>query len=332
MKKILALLMALLMLVSFAACGGNDTEEETTTGVEETTEDAAVGGEIEDTTDEDVTDEPETEVVTDESGETVTDKNGEAVTEEATEKEEGTTKKTNSTGGATQATQASIEDPSGWSTAKVLEYYNAATGKVASQKPGYTKERTASIGTYEAGLALQAFKGEVFKFLGIGSENKFSAVVPKGKNTTDDKCGDFLKKSTLTTSDVSSAKAVKNGSNYVITIGVNAGSTSIEGGANSKNNSPIDKTGICAPGNADRSGFDHKSAQVTYAALQDFASGLVMKEQTKNGKIVATVNAATGEISKLVITWDASAELSKVMGSSATLSASTTVTYSKFGW
>ncbi len=127
--------MALLMLVSFAACGGNDVEEETTTGVEETTEDAAVGGEIEDATDEDVTDEPETEVVTDESGEAVTDENGEAVTEEVTEKEEGTTKKTNSTGGATQATQAGEKPVSQWSKQEILDYYNAAVKKTDEKKP-----------------------------------------------------------------------------------------------------------------------------------------------------------------------------------------------------
>jgi hypothetical protein len=57
-----------------------------------------------------------------------------------------------------------------------------------------------------------------------------------------------------------------------------------------------------------------------------------MYEKSNNGKVVATIDAATGEITKLVISWDASAEISKVYGSEATLSASTTVTYTNFGW
>ncbi len=322
MKKFIALLMAGVMLLSFAACGGNEEETPTTT-VPETTINSAEQEELENL----LGGEDETEVATEIVTEIVTNEEGETeiVTEIVTEKptktntEEPTNKKDD-------------VDVSKWSTAEVLKYYKAVTNNVETKKPGYTKERSAVDKGYEAGAVLQAFKGEVFKFLGIGAENKFTAVVPKGQTTTDDRCGSFLKTSGLTEADVKSANAVKSGSNYIITIEVKEGTSSIEGGKNSKNNSPIDKSGICAPGNADRSGFDHKSAQVTYAALQDFASGLVMKEQTKNGKIVATVNAANGELTSLVISWDASAELTKVMGSSATLSAATTVKYSKFGW
>ncbi len=324
MKKFIALLMAGVMLLSFAACGGNKEEETTATTVPETTIGAAEQDELNDllggNDETEVATEIVTEIVTNEEGET------EVVTEIVTEKP---TKNNNE-----KVTDKKEDvDVSKWSTAEVLKYYKAVTNNVETKKPGYTKERSAALnGKYEAGVALQAFKDVVFQFLGIGEENKFTAVVPKGKTTTDDKCGSFLKTSGLTEADVKSAKAVKSGSNYIITIELKDGSSSIEGGANSKNNSPIDKSGICAPGNADRSGFDHKSAQVTYAALKDFAAGLVMKEQTKNGKIVATVNASNGELTNLVISWDASAELTKVMGSNAKLSAKTTVKYSKFGW
>ena len=326
MKKLLALLMACLMLVSFAACGGNG-EDETTTNPEVTTE-APVNGEVEETTaGEEETTEEVTEVVTDASGEEVTDKEGnavtEVVTENKTEKEENKPSK--------EDKPAKVEDPSKWSTAEVLKYYQDATAKVVSQKPGYLKTRSATNNGYEAGFVLEKFQGEVFKFLGIGAENKFEEKVKKGTNTCDDTCGDYLKKSTLTASDVTSAKAVKSGSNYVITIGIKAGTSQTEGGKNQKNNSPIDKSGICV-GNTDRSGYDHKTALITYDALDDFASGLTMYENSNNGKVVATIDAATGEITKLVITWDASAEISKVLGSEATLSATTTVTYSKFGW
>ncbi len=330
MKKLLALLMAGIMLFSFAACGGNG-EDETTTNPEEITTEAPANAEGEETT---VAGEEETEdvteVVTDASGETVTDKEGNAVTEkveeEKTEKEEKPSKDETK-----KPTSANVEDPSKWSTAEVLKYYQDATAKVVSQKPGYTKTRSATNNGYKAGAVLSAFKGEVFKFLGIGAENKFEEKVKKGTNTCDDTCGDYLKKSTLAASDVTSAKAVKSGSNYVITIGIKAGTSQTEGGKNAKNNSPIDKSGICV-GNTDRSGYDHKTALITYDALDDIAPSLTMYEKSSNGKFVATIDAATGEITKLVITWDASAEISKVYGSEATLAATTTVTYTNFGW
>ena len=176
-----------------------------------------------------------------------------------------------------------------------------------------------------------ASKDLVFQFLGIGDKNKYEAVVAKGTNTSDEKCGDFLAKSTLSTGDVSQAKAKKDGSNYVITIDVKSGSSQTEGGKNTKNNSPIDKTGICV-GTTDRSGFDHKTAVIVYDALDDVAKTLTMYEKSNNGKVVATIDAATGEIQKLVITWDANADISKVYGSEGTLAATTTVTYTNFGW
>ena len=327
MKKLLALLMACLMLVSFAACGGNGGEETTTAAPEVTTE-APVNGE-EATDAPEVTEEAtEVEVVTDASGEEVTDAEGNAVTEVVTEEK---TEKEEENKPSKEDKPAAVEDPSKWSTAEVLKYYQDATAKVVSQKPGYTKTRTAVDKGYNAGGVLLPFKGEVFKFLGIGAENKFEAKVAKGTNTNDDNCGAFLNKSTLTAADVTSAKAVKNGSNYVITIGVKAGSSQTEGGKNAKNNSPIDKSGICV-GTTDRGGFDHKTALITYDALDDIAKNLTMYEKNNNGKVVATIDAATGEITKLVITWDASAEISKVYGSSGTLAASTTVTYTNFGW
>ena len=323
MKKLLALLMAGIMLVSFAACGGNG-EEETTTNPEEITTEAPANAD--DVTEEATEGEAETEIVT----EIVTDDEGnteivtEIVTEEKTEKEEEEK--------PSEDKPAKVEDPSKWSTAEVLIYYQDATAKVVSQKPGYTKTRSAVDKGYKAGAVLSAFKGEVFKFLGIGAENKFEEKVAKGTNTNDDKCGAYLNKSTLTASDVTSATAVKSGSNYVITIsGIKAGSSQTEGGKNTKNNTPIDKSGICV-GTTDRGGFDHKTAAIVYDALDDIASGLTMYEKSSNGKVVATIDAATGEITKLVITWDVSAEISKVYGSEATLAATTTVTYTNFGW
>ncbi len=324
MKKLLALLMAGIMLFSFAACGGNGDGEETTTEPEITTE-APANAEGEDATEgEEEATEEVTEVVTNDEGEAVTDKDGDVVTEKVTEKEEKTEKTEKPTAGK-------VEDPSKWSTAEVLKYYQDATAKVVSQKPGYTKTRSAVDRGYEADGVLVPFKNQVFGFLGIGAENTFKETVKKGTNTNDDNCGAYLNKSTLTASDVTKATAVKSGSNYVITINVKAGTSQTEGGKNTKNNSPIDKSGICV-GNTDRSGFDHKTAAIVYDALDDIAKNLTMYEKTSNGKVVATIDAATGEIQKLVISWDATGDISKVYGGKGSIAATTTVTYSKFGW
>lgn len=105
MKKIIAILMAAAMLVSFAAC--NNKTENT-----ETTESA-------------VTDAAGAEVT--EKKETVTyvDDNGEIVVAETTEVAEGTT--------APEVTMPS-DDPSTWTTEQVVEFYKAAALNSKSQK------------------------------------------------------------------------------------------------------------------------------------------------------------------------------------------------------
>ena len=124
MKKILAILMAVLMLVSFAACGGNG-EEETTAAPEVTTEAPVAGDDVTEApvADEDVTEEA-TEVVTDESGEEVTDEEGNAVTEKAEEEktEKPTSGKTEKPTQSTNGTKPVSE----WSKQEILDYYNKA--------------------------------------------------------------------------------------------------------------------------------------------------------------------------------------------------------------
>mgnify|MGYP003296572657 CR=1 FL=1 len=137
MKKILAILMAVLMLVSFAACGGNG-EDETTTNPEVTT-DAPANNDVEETTaGEEVTEEEVTEVVTDASGEEVTDKDGNAVTEKVTKKEDKTEKETQ---GKTESTPV----VSGKLTADQLaNLMNTATKAIAS-KGSYSYNRVCAF-------------------------------------------------------------------------------------------------------------------------------------------------------------------------------------------
>ncbi len=313
MKKLLALLMALALAFSFAACGKEEVKLE-----EPTTAAPLSDDEIDNVLDLGGSDETTTavEVVTDKSGEEVTNKDGEKVTEVVT--------------AAPKPEKEEAVDVTKWSTEQVLTYYKAATAKVVNDKPGYTKLRAAGNETYNAGGALLPFKDTVFSFLGIGDSNKFEETVAKGTNTNDDQCGNYLRQSELTAADVTSAKMAKSGNNYVITIAVKPGKSYIEGGDKASNNSPIDKAGICI-GNTDRSGFDHKNAVLVYNAIKDFAGTAVIDEETHNGKVVATVTP-DGKITKLVISWDASANLSKILASKGSISATTTVTYDKFGW
>ena len=125
MKKILAILMAVLMLVSFAACGGNG-EDETTTADPEVTTEAPANGEVEETTaGEEVTEEV-TEVVTDESGEEVTDEDGNAVTEVVTEEKTEKTEKPSKEDGKKPTQQSGKKPVSQWSKQEILDYYNKA--------------------------------------------------------------------------------------------------------------------------------------------------------------------------------------------------------------
>ncbi len=125
MKKILAILMAVLMLVSFAACGGNG-EEETTTAAPEVTTEAPANAEGEDVTEGEEATEEVTEVVTDASGEEVTDAEGNAVTEVVTEEKTEKEEKPSKEDGKKPTQQSGTKPVSQWSKQEILDYYNKA--------------------------------------------------------------------------------------------------------------------------------------------------------------------------------------------------------------
>ena len=132
MKKLLALLMAGAMLLSFAACG--DKKEEETTAAPEATTVADAAGEV---AGEDETAEPETEIVTNEDGET------EVVTKEDDKKEDD--KKEDGKKEDDKKEDDKKEDDkkeegkkpvSQWSDQEILDFYNkavVATDKKAPQ-------------------------------------------------------------------------------------------------------------------------------------------------------------------------------------------------------
>ena len=191
MKKLLALLMACLMLVSFAACGGNG-EDETTTAAPEVTTEAPVNGE----------------------GEEVTE-------EEKTEAEEKTEKPTKEDG--KKPTQSASKKPS--TTAEVVEYFNKAVNGV---KTGAKSVKQHSIVNYLAGSA-KVGSGLTFIYQTVlGGDKWLDGMLQKNSTGSATYTGADIKKnfpveneswaSKLTADDVKSATCTEANGVYTIKI------------------------------------------------------------------------------------------------------------------
>ena len=79
-----------------------------------------------------------------------------------------------------------------------------------------------------------------------------------------------------------------------------------------------------------RSEYDHKTASVIYSAIGGTFASAVVKESYSNATVVATVDAATGNLVSIVIEWNQKVELSKLVAMSADCSGVSHVTYSNF--
>lgn len=209
MKKLLALLMAGIMLLSFAACGGNE-EEETTTDPEIVT-DAPVNAEGEEATEEaiegEVTEaEEETEAVTNAEGEEVTDAEGEAVTEKKEEeKTEKVTKKPES-----QKPAETAKNPADWSEAEIIDYCSKALDRVKSEKAGYTKNGHMVVKGDVKGLPSW--------LVSIFTKND-TTTMAKGSNNKDDfPAAGYDWSCKLRPQDVQSATIKVSGTTYEIMI------------------------------------------------------------------------------------------------------------------
>lgn len=157
MKKLIAILMAILMLTAFAGCNGNKKPD------------------------------VEGEVVTDASGEAVTDSKGETLTETQLSEEESTQIDQISTTEAATLVDVSIPatDPSTWSDEEIVAFYkNAAIKsktKVKSQEAKVINEITVNNGDGFIGTVVEwatpfledALKDSITEFEGItgGYEN-----------------------------------------------------------------------------------------------------------------------------------------------------------------
>ena len=299
MKKILALLLAAVLVFSFAACGKNETPEETTTTTEAL----------------DVTEAP-ANAETQSASDAVSDPTV-PVSADASAPDASTTEGTTAAPKIEKAPETKAE---------IIAVYNNAVNSAFDAKAGFNKERMTDNEKLDAGVALKAFKGLVYKFMGVGAENKYTETVTKGKWDSDAK-RHYLRKSTLTEADVTNATCTANGNQYTIVLNVKGGSS--KGSETEKyTNAPIDKCGICV-GKEDKGYYDHKTGEVIYDAVAGTYAGAVIEESYKNAKVTAVVDGATGHLVKLTVEFDIAVAIDISVGS-GTATATTHIIYKDF--
>ena len=274
------------------------------------------------------------EIPTDAAGEVPTDANGAEVPTSADANNASGAGNAASSGSSASAGKTNSGSASSGSSiptgvSQIVSYYNTATAKVVSKKAPFNKTRSTTEKSYDAGLALKTFKGTVYKFMGVGNDNKFTKTVTSGDADSYHK---YFKASKLTANDVTSATCTKSGSNYTITLHIKNGSSSVAGGkVVSSNNAPLDRSGL-ACGDHDKDYWDHKTAENVMSAISQVpgCGSADVKENYSNAVITAVVNASTGNLVSLSAKFDFKFELSGVMGSSATANASSVVNMTGF--
>lgn len=210
LKKITAVISALIMVASLVACGGNEEPETTMAAPSTTVEEVTTAPATEfETTEAETTAEPTTESTTEATTQPTTTEPTTA--KPTTTKAETTTKKVTTTAKAT-TTKKAVTVPT--SKADIVKLYNEATVAASNSKPGYQKSTVTTLSNVEMGALskISAVRGAVGDFLGEGSS---SETVSKGKFD-----GKSLVKSTLKTADVKSAtcKLSDDGKYYVVKI------------------------------------------------------------------------------------------------------------------
>lgn len=312
MKKLLALVLAAAMLLSFAACGEKEPNvTETTTAAEETSApDAAV----------DATTGEETDT-------TVADVDAsEAVSEEATS-DEAVSEETSVTAEDATAEEENVEiAPAPTDKAAIISLYNDAVNSAYNAKAGFKKARSTDNEKADVSLTLKPFMGLVYQFMGVGAENKYTETVTKGQWDTDTKRY-YLRKSTLAAGDVTGATCKLNANEYTVVLNVKGGNS--KGSEDQKfTNAPIDKCGICV-GNEDKGYYDHKTGEVIYDAIAGTYAGASIEESYKNAKVTAVIDAETGNLKKLTVEFDINVSIDISIGS-GTATATTHIVYTDF--
>lgn len=306
MKKIILILLSIGIVFSLSSCNDNDNETTTT----ETTSVVNAQGDTSTTT-----------VSVDETDETTNATDSTTMIGETTKKGDTTetTKPQNSVNAPAKAPSTAQE---------ILKFYTDATAKAFNTKAGMTKSRGTVLNKYDASIALSAAKGLAFEFMGIGEKNKYNATIKKGA-WTDNKDKYPLYKATMGISDISNAKCVASGKNYVLTFDIKDASTYCEKGKNS-HYTPLDKSGICS-GFRDLTEIDHKNAFSIYAAIKDVYGSAKISQSYSNAKLKATIDSASGKFVDLSITFSTSVTIDagKLVGK-AIADGVSTISYKSF--
>ena len=217
------------------------------------------------------------------------------------------------------------------SAADILNIYNSATKKAADKKVAFSKSRSTAEKSYNAGVALKAFKSLVYQFMGVGSDNKFTKDVTSADA---DSYYKYFLASSLTQGDLAAAPVCKdNGSSYTITLKLKDGSTAVTNGKVTQNaKTALDKSGI-ACGENDKDYWDHKSAQNIYAAIDDVPAckNATIKERYNNAVITMNVTK-DGKITSMTANFDFHVDIDGVMGSSGVAEAKSALTMNNFKW
>lgn len=210
---------------------------------------------------------------------------------------------------------------------EVLAVYNNAINKVIADKAGYSKTRTTELNNLDGGalLKIQLVVDMVNDFLGVGTTPYKNE---KGK-------AEFLSKASLTKNDLSSIDIKTNDGVYTITLGLKDGKSAADA-SGSTDTSPLSRSGLFA-GKGDKKAYDYKNSENIHTAINGVAKADSAEEKVTNTKIVATIEAETGKMTSLNVSWDWKVELTNVSYSFAKVKtakgdAKTVVEVKDFKW
>ncbi len=214
--------------------------------------------------------------------------------------------------------------------AEIVNYYNTASKKVETNKVLFTKERSTVEKKYDAGIAFKTFKKVVYKFMGVGSDNKFTHTV--SAEDTKDSYFKYYKASTLKATDVTKAAITENGGAYTITLNLANGSSQVKNGKTvSAGNTALDRCGI-AVGEKDKDYWDHKNAENLNSGISEIASSANIDESYTGAVVKAVIDAKTGNIKQVNVTFTFNCNISNVLSSSGTAQAETSLVMKNFKW
>ena len=211
---------------------------------------------------------------------------------------------------------------------EILTLYNDAVNKAVTEKAGYTKERTTTVTSLDAGSYTSVAGGLVKDFLGEGT-NKVTNTKGTAKHLT---------KSTLAVSDLTKAKYELSDTTYTITLYLKDGSSSATSSSKT-DSSAIAKIGLIS-GTSATNTIDYINSSSIYTTIINEGVGVdKVSAKNTNATVVIVVERSTGKLISYTAAFDWTAEITNVSVkfppvklSKATGAAHTAVELSNFKW